>query len=76
MDDLLIRVMVNLVRVHEELGEDSFQKAAQRVLVTIARSVQLDAESNAGVVPTDLGDTVVAFPADGSKSIKVPSRQV
>lgn len=47
MDELLIRVMTRLVRVYDELGEDSFERAANRALVTIARSVQLDAERKA-----------------------------
>jgi hypothetical protein len=61
MDELLIRVMVGLVRVHDELGERSFEKAAHRALVSIARTVQLDAEEKAGV-PDPVHRQVVPFP--------------
>lgn len=67
MDDLLIRIMVNLVRVHEELGDESFENAAQRALVSIARSVQIDAERRVGIEPPDFGDGVVPFPVRPSK---------
>ena len=70
MDDLLIRIMVNLVRVHEELGDESFQNAAQRVLVTIARSVQIDAERKVGIGPRHLGDGVVPFPIVGELEVQ------
>lgn len=62
MDELLIRVLTRLVRVHDELGEDSFERAANRALVTIARSVQVDAERKAGIVAPTFGDGVVPFP--------------
>ena len=62
MDEMLIRIMTRLVRVHDELGEDSFERAANRALVTIARSVQLDAEQKAGVENPSLGTGVVPFP--------------
>jgi len=65
MDELLIRVMVNLVRVHDELGEESFEHAANRALVSIARSVQLDAEHQAGMEQPSLGEGVIPFPAGG-----------
>lgn len=67
MDELLIRVMVNLVRVHDELGETSFESAANRALVSIARSVQLDAERDAGMVQPSLGEGVIPFPTAGSQ---------
>ncbi len=62
MDELLIRIMTRLVRVHDELGEVAFSNAANRALVSIARSVQLDAELRAGIPPEDLGPDVVPFP--------------
>jgi len=61
MDELLIRVLVGLVRVHEELGERSFEKAAHRALVSIAKTVQLDAEERACASDAARGD-VVRFP--------------
>lgn len=67
MDELLIRVMTRLVRVYDELGEDSFERAANRALVTIARSVQLDAERKAGIVEPAMGDGVVRFPVKGTR---------
>lgn len=48
MDELLIRVLTRLLRVHDELGEESFEEAAHRALVAIALAVQCDAERKAG----------------------------
>ena len=62
MDEMLIRIMTRLVRVHDELGEDAFTSAASRALVAIARSVQLDAERKAGLEEPPLGKGVVRFP--------------
>jgi hypothetical protein len=62
MDELLIRVMTRLVRVHDEMGERCFEEAAHRALVTIARSVQLDAERRIRIEPPNLGEGVVPFP--------------
>jgi hypothetical protein len=67
MDDLLIRIMTRLVRVYDELGEESFENAANRALVTIARSVQLDAERKAGMAGPAMGDGVVPFPSAGAR---------
>jgi hypothetical protein len=67
MDDLLIRIMTRLVRVYDELGEESFENAANRALVTIARSVQLDAERKAGMEGPSMGDGVVPFPSTGPR---------
>ncbi|GAB5429296.1 MAG: hypothetical protein Devi2KO_27550 [Devosia indica] len=63
MDDILIRLVCRLVRVHEELGEAAFETAANRALVSIARSVQLDAEARAGV-DHEQDPQVVQFPLD------------
>ena len=68
MDELLIRILTRLVRVHDELGKASFENAANRVLVTIARSVQLDAESRVGIGERDLGERVVRFPRPSSRT--------
>lgn len=63
MDELLIRVLSRLLRVHEELGEESFDEAAHRALVAIALAVQCDAERKAGVPDTLAADQqVVRFP--------------
>lgn len=42
MDELLIRIMTRLVRVHDEMGERCFEEAAHRALVTITQTVQVD----------------------------------
>lgn len=68
MDEMLIRVMTRLVRIYDELGEKSFENAANRALVSIARSVQLDAERKAGVERPSLGDGVVPFPVPSSRA--------
>ena len=63
MDDVLIRLITRLVRVHDELGEAAFETAANRAHVTIARSVQLDAEAQAGMTH-EIDPQVVPFPLD------------
>lgn len=68
MDEMLIRVMTRLVRIYDELGEESFENAANRALVSIARSVQLDAERKAGVEGPSPGDGVVPFPGPSSRA--------
>jgi hypothetical protein len=62
MDEMLIRVMTRLVRVHDELGEEAFANASNRALVAIARSVQLDAEQKAGLEQPSFGASVLRFP--------------
>ena len=63
MDELLIRVLTRLLRVHDELGEESFEEAAHRALVAIALAVQCDAERKAGPPNTLLTEQqVVRFP--------------
>lgn len=68
MDEMLIRVMTRLVRIYDELGEESFENAANRAMVTIARSVQLDAERKAGLEGPKLGEGVVPFPVPSSRA--------
>ena len=67
MDELLVRVLVNLVRVHEELGEQSFENAVHRALVAIARTVQVEAERRAGAELPSLDSQVVPFPLGASR---------
>lgn len=62
MDDLLIRVLTRLLRVHEELGEASFEDAAHRALVAIALAVRAEAEDRAGCSDTPPSGAVVSFP--------------
>jgi hypothetical protein len=63
MDELLIRVLTRLLRVHEELGDESFEEAAHRALLAIALTVQCDAERKAGVDGRpDASQQVVPFP--------------
>lgn len=73
MDELLIRVLTRLLRVHDELGEESFEEAAHRALVAIALAVQYDAERKAGVDERLHGtEQVVRFPlARRRRSTKV-----
>jgi hypothetical protein len=68
MDEMLIRLMTRLVRIYDELGEQSFQNAANRAMLTIARSVQIDAERKAGMEERSLGDSVVPFPLPSSRA--------
>jgi hypothetical protein len=63
MDELLIRVMTRLLRVHDELGEESFEDAAHRALVAIAMAAQFEAERKAGTLDyQSSGEHVVPFP--------------
>ncbi|KKB09469.1 hypothetical protein [Devosia chinhatensis] len=62
MDDLLIRIITRLVRVHDEMGQKCFEDAAQRSLVAIARTVQVEAGRKAGLEQPSLGDGVLPFP--------------
>ena len=63
MDELLIRVLTRLLRVHEELGEESFEEAAHRALLAIALAVQCDAERKAGFPGAQrASQQVVRFP--------------
>lgn len=62
MDELLIRIMTRLVRVHDEMGERCFEEAAHRALVTIARTVQIEAGKKVGVEETEFGEGVLPFP--------------
>ena len=61
MDELLIRVLTRLLRVHEELGDKSFEEAAHRALLAIALSVRDEAEARAGDHPKR-NAAVVNFP--------------
>jgi hypothetical protein len=63
-DELLIRVLTRLLRVHDELGDKAFEEAAHRSLVAIAVSAQAEAARKAGLSLPDLGDDVVPFPLD------------
>lgn len=72
MDELLIRVLTRLLRVHDELGEESYEEAAHRALVAIALAVQCDAERKAGVGSAEDGDRVVRFPLSKRRRTQVP----
>lgn len=65
MDELLIRVLTRLLRVHGELGEESFEEAAHRALLAIALAVQCDAERRAGLPDIEMvDDQVIRFPVE------------
>lgn len=68
MDDLLIRVLTRLLRVNDELGNKAFEDAAQRALVAIARSVQIEAARKVGIRDPDLGEGVLPFPTIPTRS--------
>ncbi|MHA6731237.1 hypothetical protein [Devosia sp. A369] len=67
MDELLIRIITRLVRVHDEMGHRCFEDAAHRALVAIARTVQLDACQKAGLEQPSLGEGVLPFPLPSSR---------
>lgn len=57
MDErLLIRVVARLVRVHDELGDETFDDAVRGCLVAIGRSAMRAAEGNRDM------ENVVIFP--------------
>lgn len=68
MDELLIRIITRLVRVHDEMGYQCFEDASHRALVAIARTVQLDACAKAGLEQPSLGEGVLPFPLPGSRN--------
>lgn len=47
MDEVLVRILVGLVRIHDEFGDEGFDRATRRVLVAIGRTVQIEAEERA-----------------------------
>ena len=60
-DELLIRVLTRLLRVHDELGDRAFEEAAHRSLVAIAVSAQAEANRWADLHPEGIED-VIPFP--------------
>lgn len=76
MDELLIRVLTRLLRVHEELGDIAFENAAHRALVSIAQVVQLEADRKAGTLGTARAKGgVVHFPLSSSLRVKKSSEE-
>lgn len=72
-DELLIRVLTRLLRVHDELGDRAFIDAANRSLVAIATSVQVEADRRAGIERPS-AQQVVPFPlATSQRQAKTPS---
>lgn len=67
MDEYLIRIIVRLVRVHDEMGYACFEDAAQRALVAVAQTVHLDALKKAGMKQPELGEGVLPFPLHASR---------
>ncbi len=62
MDELLIRVLVRLVRVHDELGEAAFEDAAHGALMGIGKAAHRAAEAQRGLRPPPSRDgSVVIF---------------
>lgn len=63
MDAYLIKVLVRLLRIHDQFGQASFEAAAHRALVAIAGSVMLEVDKNArGNIFAD--ENVVRFPLE------------
>mgnify|MGYP001266217040 CR=1 FL=1 len=63
MDELLVRILTRLLRVHDELGPATYEEAARRALVAIAAAVHSEAErkaGGAGILPP--APRVVPFP--------------
>lgn len=73
MDETLIRILTRLVRVHDEMGERCFEEAAQRALVTIARTVQIEASRRAGLDEPALAEGVLPFPVSTERSQRGPA---
>ena len=67
-DDLLIRVLTRLLRVHDEFGEQAFLDAANRSLGAIATSVQVEADRRAGIRRAK-AQGVVPFPLATSQKL-------
>lgn len=68
MDELLIRVLTRLLRVHEELGNRTFEEAAHRALVAIALAAQFEADRKAGTLKPSPGErSVIPLPLATSR---------
>lgn len=61
-DQLLLRVLVRLLRVRDELGEQAFAEAVHRSLIAIARSVHDQACRGARVGEIVAEADVIRFP--------------
>lgn len=67
MDDLLIKVVVRLAHVHENLGPRAYIDAGHRALLGIACAVQTEAELRAGSGKTKVAGPVIRFPLDRAR---------
>lgn len=71
MDELLIRVLTRLLRVHEELGERTFEEAAHRALVAIALAAQFEADRKAGTLkPAGKEGSVIRIPLASTRRVR------
>ena len=61
MDDLLIRVLTRLIRIHDEFGERTFEHAANRALLAIALAAHSEAEQAANGAGAFELSTVIPF---------------
>ncbi|MDB5531491.1 MAG: hypothetical protein JWR51_4594 [Devosia sp.] len=67
MDDLIIKVVVRLAGVYENLGQRAYLDAGHRALLGIARAVQAEAERRAGTGKTEVQGPVIRFPLDRAR---------
>ena len=67
MDDLIIKVIVRLAGVYENLGQRAYLDAGHRAMLGIARAVQADAELHAGTGKNKVEGPVIRFPLDRAR---------
>tara|TARA_R110002020_G_scaffold50821_6_gene143891 strand:+ start:1689 stop:1925 length:237 start_codon:yes stop_codon:yes gene_type:complete len=70
MDDLIIKVVVRLARVHEALGERAYKDAAHRALVGIGMATVEEAERQAmerGGASIVIPKSVIKFPLERAR---------
>jgi len=67
MDDLIIKVIVRLAGVYENLGQRAYLDAGHRALIGIARAVQAEADRRTGTGDNKMEGPVIRFPLDRAR---------
>jgi len=70
MDDLIIKVIVRLVKVHESLGKRAYEDAGHRALVGIGMATMEEAERQAmerGGASIVIPKSIIRFPLERTR---------
>lgn len=74
MDDLIIKVIMRLAAVYENLGHRAYRDAGHRALLGIARAAVIEAELRAGKGKNKVEGPVIPFPLDRARRDKPGER--